>query len=50
MRVAVVGAGVGGLVTAASLALEGVRCTVFERSGGPPEQPRGAAVQQRESR
>ncbi|BCB84739.1 hypothetical protein Psuf_020520 [Phytohabitans suffuscus] len=30
------GGGVGGLVTAASLALEGMRCVVFERAGGPP--------------
>lgn len=51
MRIAVVGAGVGGLVTAAALALEGMRCTVFERAGGPPEvgggiqiSPNGARV------
>ena len=51
MRIAVVGAGVGGLVTAASLALEGVRCVVFERAGGPPDvgggiqiSPNGARV------
>lgn len=51
MRVAVVGAGVGGLVTAASLAREGVPCVVFEQAGGAPEvgggiqiSPNGARV------
>jgi salicylate hydroxylase len=44
MRVAVVGAGVGGLVAAASLALEGVRCVVFERADGRPEVSGGIQI------
>ena len=32
-RIAVVGAGVGGLVTGVALAAAGVRCTLFEQSG-----------------
>ncbi|MDQ7905667.1 FAD-dependent monooxygenase [Phytohabitans sp. ZYX-F-186] len=44
MRIAVVGAGVGGLVTAACLAREGVRCEVFEWAGGPPEVAGGIQI------
>ncbi|BCB79567.1 FAD-dependent monooxygenase [Phytohabitans flavus] len=44
MRIAVVGAGVGGLATAASLALAGMRCVVFERAGGLPELAAGIQI------
>jgi salicylate hydroxylase len=44
MRIAVVGAGVGGLVTAASLGREGVRCVVFERAGGSPDVAGGIQI------
>jgi salicylate hydroxylase len=37
LRIAVVGAGIGGLTTALALAAEGLRCTVFERAGALPE-------------
>jgi len=43
-RIAVVGAGVAGLATAASLALAGLRCVVFERSASLPEMGGGIQI------
>lgn len=43
LRIAVVGAGIAGLSTAAALIRTGQRCTVFERADGPVES--GAGLQ-----
>ncbi|HKT02958.1 MAG TPA: FAD-dependent oxidoreductase, partial [Rugosimonospora sp.] len=43
LRVAVVGAGIAGLATAAALARQGLRCTLFEQAAGPGEA--GAGIQ-----
>jgi salicylate hydroxylase len=44
VRIAVVGAGVAGLTTAAALATRGIRCVVFERAGGLPDAGGGIQI------
>jgi 2-polyprenyl-6-methoxyphenol hydroxylase-like FAD-dependent oxidoreductase len=49
-RIAVVGAGVGGLTTALALAAAGMRCTVFERAPAPAADGFGIQVPPNASR